>query len=53
MDVSHRALEIAARPAAARPDAAARSASASTLLHGSLIYRDRRLAGFDAAAWSR
>ena len=53
MDVSHRALEIAARPPAARPAAAERSASAIQLLHGSLIYRDERLAGFDAAARGR
>lgn len=49
MDVSTRALEIARarlhlerRPAARRP--------AIRLLHGSLIYRDARLSGFDAAA---
>jgi 3' terminal RNA ribose 2'-O-methyltransferase Hen1 len=49
LDVSHRALEIAADklkldrlPAAQR--------ERLTLLHGSLTYRDERLAGFDAAA---
>ena len=47
MDVSHRAL---AGRAAAWSLAACRGASASTLLHGSLTYRDRRLEGYDAAA---
>lgn len=49
MDVSHRALEIASErlhfnrlPPALR--------QRIQLLHGSLIYRDQRLAGFDAAA---
>lgn len=49
MDVSHRALEIAydrlhydRLPAALK--------ERLRLLHGSLIYRDQRLAGFDAAA---
>ena len=49
MDVSIRALEIAARPAQARP-AAAKQRERIELIHGSLIYRDARLAGFDAAA---
>lgn len=39
LDVSHRALEIAAERADPRVK----------LLHGSLLYRDRRLEGFDAA----
>ena len=49
LDVSARALEIAARRLKldALPESSAR---ASTLLHGSLTYRDKRLAGFDAAA---
>jgi 3' terminal RNA ribose 2'-O-methyltransferase Hen1 len=49
MDVSYRSLEIATRrlkldrlPPAQR--------SRVELLHGSLVYRDQRLAGFDAAA---
>ena len=49
MDVSHRALEIATRrlkldrlPQALR--------NRLSLLHGSLMYRDARLTGFDAAA---
>ena len=50
MDVSHRALEIAARAAAAGPAAARRQRQRIQLLHGSLIYRDERLEGFDAAA---
>lgn len=49
MDVSHRALEMAgARLKLDRmPDA---KRARIRLLHGSLTYRDRRLAGFDAAA---
>jgi 3' terminal RNA ribose 2'-O-methyltransferase Hen1 len=49
LDVSHRALEIAAgRLQLDRmPE---RQRQRVQLLHGSLIYRDRRLAGFDAAA---
>ena len=49
IDVSSRALEIAARRLRLDRLATA-SGSASSLLHGSLIYRDARLAGFDAAA---
>ncbi len=49
MDVSHRALEIAARRL--RLDQMApRARSRVDLLHGSLTYRDSRLRGFDAAA---
>jgi 3' terminal RNA ribose 2'-O-methyltransferase Hen1 len=49
LDVSHRALEIAAdRLHIERlPE---RQRARIDLLHGSLIYRDARLAGFDAAA---
>lgn len=49
MDVSHRSLEIARdRLRLDRlPDA---QKSRMKLLHGSLMYRDRRLEGFDAAA---
>jgi 3' terminal RNA ribose 2'-O-methyltransferase Hen1 len=49
MDVSHRALEIAAdRLKLDRlPD---RRRERIRLMHGSLMYRDRRLDGFDAAA---
>ncbi len=49
LDVSHRALEIAAdrsRLERLPPKQRARI----KLLHGSLTYRDRRLAGYDAAA---
>jgi len=49
MDVSHRALEVAA----SRLDLdrmPARQRARLTLLQGSLLYRDQRLAGFDAAA---
>jgi 3' terminal RNA ribose 2'-O-methyltransferase Hen1 len=49
MDVSHRALEIA-RERLRLDRLPARQAARITLLHGSLIYRDKRLAGFDAAA---
>ena len=49
MDVSHRALEVAAeRLRLERLPAKARERV--RLVHGSLTYRDRRLAGFDAAA---
>ena len=49
VDVSVRALEIAARRLKLDrlPD---RQAGRVKLLHGSLLYRDARLAGFDAAA---
>jgi 3' terminal RNA ribose 2'-O-methyltransferase Hen1 len=49
LDVSHRALEIAAERLHwdRLPE---RQRSRLQLLHGSLIYRDARLAGFDAAA---
>jgi 3' terminal RNA ribose 2'-O-methyltransferase Hen1 len=49
MDVSVRALEIAARRL--KTDRMSERQSARLeLLHGSLMYRDERLAGFDAAA---
>lgn len=49
MDVSHRALELAhARLNLDRLPP--RQQERLRLLHGSLMYRDRRLAGFDAAA---
>lgn len=49
LDVSHRALEIAADRL--RLDRLSeRQRQRVQLLHGSLIYRDQRLAGFDAAA---
>ena len=49
LDVSHRALEIAAERLHLDrlPE---RQRQRIQLLHGSLIYRDQRLAGFDAAA---
>jgi len=47
VDVSCRALEIAAERLERLPD---RKRRLVTLLHGSLMYRDRRLEGFDAAA---
>jgi 3' terminal RNA ribose 2'-O-methyltransferase Hen1 len=47
VDVSLRALEIAERRLDRLP---AWQAGRATLLHGSLVYRDRRLDGFDAAA---
>lgn len=49
MDVSHRGLELAAdRLNLARlPE---RQRERITLLHGSLLYRDQRLTGYDAAA---
>jgi 3' terminal RNA ribose 2'-O-methyltransferase Hen1 len=49
MDVSHRALEIAARRLRLE-QMAPRARSRVELLHGSLTYRDSRLRGFDAAA---
>jgi 3' terminal RNA ribose 2'-O-methyltransferase Hen1 len=49
IDVSHRSLEIASRRL--RLDRLPeRKRARIELLHGSLIYRDRRLTGFDAAA---
>jgi 3' terminal RNA ribose 2'-O-methyltransferase Hen1 len=49
LEVSHRALEIARDKLSLerRPN---RGASASSFWHGSLLYRDARLEGFDAAA---
>jgi 3' terminal RNA ribose 2'-O-methyltransferase Hen1 len=48
IDVSHRSLEIAARRL--RIDRLpARQRERIRLIHGSLMYRDKRLAGFDAA----
>jgi len=49
MDVSHRSLEIAASRLKLDQLAPKQRARIS-LLHGSLVYRDRRLTGFDAAA---
>ncbi|WP_459558024.1 3' terminal RNA ribose 2'-O-methyltransferase Hen1 [Lacunimicrobium album] len=49
MDVSIRTLEIASRRLKL-DKLTDRQASRIKLLHGSLIYRDRRLEGFDAAA---
>lgn len=49
MDVSIRTLEIASRRLKL-DKLTERQASRIKLLHGSLIYRDRRLEGFDAAA---
>jgi 3' terminal RNA ribose 2'-O-methyltransferase Hen1 len=49
MDVSHRALEIA-RDRLHYDRLPAVQKERLRLLHGSLIYRDERLAGFDAAA---
>ncbi len=49
MDVSYRSLEIAA-DRLKLDRMAARQRERITLLHGSLVYRDARLAGFDAAA---
>ena len=47
MDVSHRALEIASR----RPERlASQQRERVSLIQGSLVYRDQRLSGFDAAA---
>ena len=50
MDVSIRSLEIAARPAASWTGCRERRPHRIKLIHGSLIYRDERLEGFDAAA---
>lgn len=47
VDVSHRALEIARAKLDRLPE---RVRARTRLLHGSLTYRDKRLAGFDAAA---
>ena len=56
MDVSIRSLEIAARrlrldrmPALSRTEGPERQRQRIELIHGSLMYRDARLAGFDAA----
>ncbi len=49
MDVSHRALEIA-RDRLHYDRLPSMQKQRIRLLHGSLIYRDQRLAGFDAAA---
>ncbi len=49
MDVSHRALEIAARRLRLE-DLPTMQKERIRLIHGSLTYRDRRLAGYDAAA---
>ena len=48
IDVSHHALEIGARRLHLEP-MAPRQRARIDLLQGSLTYRDRRLAGFDAA----
>ena len=48
MDVSHRALEIAARRLRLE-ELPQRLRDRVRLMHGSLTYRDRRLEGFDAA----
>ena len=50
MDVSIRSLEDGPRSAQAGPAARERRPPASSCIHGSLMYRDRRLEGFDAAA---
>jgi 3' terminal RNA ribose 2'-O-methyltransferase Hen1 len=47
LDVAHRALEIARQRLERLPEM---FQGRWKLLHGSLMYRDRRLAGFDAAA---
>lgn len=49
VDVSHRALERA-KDRLHLDDAAPKLRERVKLLHGSLLYRDKRLAGFDAAA---
>jgi 3' terminal RNA ribose 2'-O-methyltransferase Hen1 len=49
MDVSIRSLEIA-RKRLKLDRLPERQAARLTLIHGSLIYRDKRLSGFDAAA---
>lgn len=48
MDVSHRALEIASRKLRLE-DLPAMQKERIRLIHGSLTYRDKRLAGYDAA----
>jgi 3' terminal RNA ribose 2'-O-methyltransferase Hen1 len=48
MDVSHRALEIASRKLRL-DDLPAMQKDRIRLIHGSLTYKDKRLAGFDAA----
>jgi 3' terminal RNA ribose 2'-O-methyltransferase Hen1 len=48
MDVSHRALEIASRKLRLE-DLPAMQKQRIRLLHGSLTYKDKRLAGYDAA----
>lgn len=48
MDVSHRALEIAARRLRLE-DLPTMQKERIRLIHGSLTYRDKRLAGYDAA----
>lgn len=49
LDVAHRALERA-RDRLRIEDLPERQKGRAALLHGSLFYRDKRLAGFDAAA---
>jgi 3' terminal RNA ribose 2'-O-methyltransferase Hen1 len=49
LDVAHRALERA-RDRLQMDSLPERQRQRLTLLHGSLLYRDKRLAGFDAAA---
>jgi 3' terminal RNA ribose 2'-O-methyltransferase Hen1 len=49
MDVSHRVLEIAARRLRLE-DLPPMQKDRIRLIHGSLMYRDKRLAGYDAAA---
>jgi 3' terminal RNA ribose 2'-O-methyltransferase Hen1 len=49
MDVSHRVLQVAARRLHV-DQMSPKQRERVLLLHGSLIYRDRRLEGFDAAA---
>jgi 3' terminal RNA ribose 2'-O-methyltransferase Hen1 len=48
MDVSHRALEIASRKLRLE-DLPTMQKDRIRLIHGSLTYRDKRLAGYDAA----
>ena len=48
MDVSHRSLEIAARKLR-MDDLPTMQKDRISLIHGSLTYRDKRLAGYDAA----
>ena len=45
-----RSLEPRPGPLASGPDAALARAARVRLLHGSLVYRDERLSGFDGAA---